>query len=78
MKLSQTGFHQLLECGCHISQSKWHPFTVLKSKSPTVKAVSGILSSSNSTCQYPALRSNGVNHQAPFKQSKVSVISGKL
>ena len=47
-------------------------------KGPTVKALSGLLSSSNSTCQYPALVSNDVNHWDPFKQSRVSVILGRL
>ena len=47
-----------------------------KPKGPIVKAVRGLASSSNSTCQYPDFRSNVENHTAPCRQSKVSSILG--
>ena len=45
-------------------------------KGPTVKAVSGLASSSNSICQYPDFRSNVQNKTAPCWQSKLSSILG--
>ena len=47
-----------------------------KPKGPIVKAVRGLASSSNSTCQYPDFKSSVENHTAPCKQCKVSSISG--
>ena len=47
-----------------------------KHKGPIVKAVRGLASSSNSTCQYPNFKSSVENHTAPCKQSKVSSILG--
>ena len=47
-----------------------------KPKGPIVKAVRGLASSSNSTCQYPDFRSSVENYTAPCKQSKVSSILG--
>ena len=47
-----------------------------KPKGPTVKAVRGLASSSNSTCQYPHFKSSVENHTAPCKQSRVSSILG--
>ena len=47
-----------------------------KPKGPTVKAVRGLASSSNSTCQYPDFKSSVENHTAPCKQSRVSSILG--
>ena len=47
-----------------------------KPNGPTVNAVSGILASSNSTCQYPLFRSKVVNVQAPLRESKDSSIRG--
>ena len=45
-------------------------------KGPIVKAVRGLASSSNSTCQYSDFRSSVENHTAPCRQSKVSSILG--
>ena len=47
-----------------------------KPKGLTVKAVRGLASSSNSTCQYPDFKSSVENHTAPCKQSRVSSILG--
>ena len=47
-----------------------------KPKGPTVKAIRGLASSSNSTCQYPDFKSSVENHTAPCKQSRVSSILG--
>ena len=47
-----------------------------KPKGPIVKVVRGIVSSPNSTCQYPDFRSSVESHTAPCKQSRVSSILG--
>ena len=68
---------QSLESSWCIGEAKGYVLTLIKPNGPTVNAVSALLSSSNSTCQYHDLRSNDMNHWAPFRQSNVSSILGR-
>ena len=47
-------------------------------RGPTVNAVNFLLSSSIFTCQYPVFKSREVKIWAPFKQSSVSSMYGRL
>ena len=68
--------HQSLE-GCRgAGEPKRHLFTLISPMGPTVNAVSGLLSSSILTCQYPDFRSSDENHWEPCRLSRVSSIWG--